>query len=192
MSDYDRLVEALRDVDASTLDIFMPEARRLARQLIEELELQKAIREATERERARLQEENERLHKACGSLDTHEALQARLSGTEHHLALTEWLYAEAKEKLSAAQEEIRKVMAGKWTAEDRARRAEEALSVAMSMASRLDARVLRAEEVVKLYKEYYVAHQMVEEGLASFDLHNDAVTRLERARDAVCWYEETN
>ena len=34
-------------------------------------------------------------------------------------------------------------------------------------------------------REYYEAHMAIELGLADFDLHNDAVKRLEDARDAL-------
>ena len=34
-------------------------------------------------------------------------------------------------------------------------------------------------------REYFHAHIAVEVGLATFDLHNEAVDRLEKARDAV-------
>lgn len=47
----------------------------------------------------------------------------------------------------------------------------------------------QAEAVVELYREYYAAHQVVEDGVASFDLHHDAVTRLENAASAIRQYE---
>jgi hypothetical protein len=38
---------------------------------------------------------------------------------------------------------------------------------------------------LKEFREYYDAHQAVENGIADFDLHHDAVTRLEKAAAAI-------
>jgi len=52
-----------------------------------------------------------------------------------------------------------------------------------------------ADEVAQLeaenerLREYYKAHMAIELGLADFDLHNDAVKRLEDARDALAEVE---
>ena len=39
-------------------------------------------------------------------------------------------------------------------------------------------------------EEFVVAHDEVDRGLVNFDLHNAAVTRLERAREALNQHEE--
>lgn len=53
-----------------------------------------------------LREENERLRKACGSLDTHEALQARLSAAEERGNKMAQLAAERVQQLGRAEEVV--------------------------------------------------------------------------------------
>lgn len=49
----------------------------------------------------------------------------------------------------------------------------------------LEALVAQLKEDNVRLREYYEAHMAIEQGLADFELHNDAVVRLEKARDAL-------
>ena len=66
------------------------------------------------------------------------------------------------------------------------------LSNAWATTERAEAELKATYELLDVYekenerlREYYKAHMAIEIGLADFDLHNDAVKRLEDARDAL-------
>ena len=52
-----------------------------------------------------------------------------------------------------------------------------------------DERERLLQRIEKL-EEFFAAHEAVDQGLVDFDLHNEAVDRLDRARDAITQEEE--